>query len=94
MSLSQANIGSVIVHTTDHRGATPEELAERALDRIIYVGGTSHPVIVQQAIAFRDQIRSVLEFYMREAQTAERATICGRLIQQGREDLSELIKNI
>lgn len=94
MSLSQASIGNVIVHTTDYRGATPEELAERALDRIIFVGGNSHPVIVQQAIAFRDQIRSILEFYMREAQTAERTTICGKLTQQGRDDLSELIKNI
>ena len=94
MSLSEANVGNVLVHTTDYRGATPEELADRALDRIIFVGGNSHPVIVQQAIAFREQIRSVLEFYMREAQQAERTTICGKLTQQGRADLSSLIQNI
>lgn len=94
MSLSQANVGSVIVHTTDYRGATPEELADRALDRIIYVGDTSHPVIIQQARAFREQIRNVLEFYLREAQSAERVTICGKLTMHGRDDLVELIKNI
>lgn len=94
MSVSQANIGNVIVHTADYRGATPEELADRALNRIIYVGDTSHPVIIEQARIFKEQIRHVLEFYLREAQSAERVTICGKLALQGREDLSELIKNI
>jgi hypothetical protein len=93
MSLA-ANIGSVIVHTTEYRGATPEELAERAVDRIIYVGKDSHPAIIQQAVAYKENIRHVLELYFREAQAAERATICGKLMQQGRDDLSTLIQNL
>jgi hypothetical protein len=94
MSLSYADIGSVTVHTTDYRGATPEELADRAVDRIIYVGGNSHPVIVQQAVAYKDSIRQLLVHYFREAQEAERNTICGKLMLQGHTDLSELIKKL
>lgn len=94
MSLGQADIGSVIVHTADYRGATPEELADRAVERIIFVGGNSHPVIVQQAVVYRDKIRSLLIHYFREAQEAERATICGKLTLQGLDDLSEIVKNI
>lgn len=94
MSLSQADIGSVIVHTADYRGATPEELADRAVDRIIFIGGNSHPVIVQQAVVYRDKIRELLTFYFREAQEAERTTICGKLTLQGLDDLSDIVKNI
>lgn len=94
MSLSQANIGSVIVHTTHHRGATPEELAARAVDRIIYVGKDSHPAIIQQAVAYKESIEKILVLYFQEAQAAERTTICGKLALQGRDDLVELIKNI
>lgn len=93
MSLS-SHLGNVVVHTTDYRGATPEELAARAVDRIIYVGKDSHPAIIEQARAYKQQIQQVLEFYMREAQQAERATICGKLLQQGHADLSKLIQNI
>jgi len=50
------------VFTKDHGGFTPEELAERALDRIIQVGDQSHPLVRDQAIAFRNHIRGVLVF--------------------------------
>jgi len=33
--------GNVIVKTSQGRGFTPEEIAERAIDKIIYVGSKS-----------------------------------------------------
>lgn len=94
MSVGQGSVGSVLVHTTDYRGYTPEELADRALDRIIHVGDSSHPAIIEQAKAFRSQIRAVLVHYLREAQSSERTTICGELIKHGQADLAEIIRRM
>ena len=39
--------GGIRVEATQGRGFTPEEIAERALDKIIAVGGNSHPLITE-----------------------------------------------
>lgn len=87
-------LGGVTVHTTSYRGSTPEEIAERAIVRIISVGEQSHPAIREQALAFQGYIKDVLIQYLREAQNAERTTICGTLIKQGHQDLANLIRSI
>ena len=58
-------LNSVTVRTTNNRGRTPEELADEALEKILYVGDTVHPVIRDQAQAFKEQIRVLLVHYMR-----------------------------
>lgn len=84
--------GNVAVATTSHRGFTPEEIAERALDKILFVGAQSHPVIREQAEAFREQIRHVLVHYMREAVLSERTTLANRFRSAGRPELIDLLK--
>jgi hypothetical protein len=79
------------VLTTDNRGFTPEEIAERALDKIIYVGKDSHPAILDQAEAFKGQIRSVIVFYLREAVKSDRTTIAARLRDAGHPELIKLL---
>jgi len=92
MSLnSQGFIGNVKVFTTDNRGFTPEEIAERALDKIIYVGDRSHPVILEQARAFKDQLRTVLIHYLDEAQQSERVTISAKLRAAGHPQIADMI---
>lgn len=83
--------GSVSVHTTSGRGFTPEEIAERALDKIVYVGSQSHPVIREQAEAFRNQIRKVLVLYMKEVAQSERTTIANKLREAGYSDLVSIL---
>jgi hypothetical protein len=83
--------GSVEVHTTDNRGFTPEEIAERALDKIISVGSQSHPAIRDQAEAFRNQIRAVLIFYMKETVKSNRTTMAARLRDAGHPELIKLL---
>lgn len=85
-------LGGVTVQTTNNRGFTPEEIADRALDKIISVGGNSHPAIVDQAMAFRENIRHVLVFYLKEAVQSERTTIANRLREAGYPDLVTLLK--
>lgn len=86
-----ALLGGVKVHTTSNRGFTPEEITERALDKIIYIGEQSHPAIRDQAQAFKEAIRGVLVFYLREAQKSERTTIVAMLRKNGFGDVADVI---
>lgn len=83
--------GDVSVLTTSNRGFTPEEVAERALNKIISVGETSHPAIRDQAVAFRDYIRQVLVYYMREAINSDRTTQMFKLQEAGHPELAQLL---
>lgn len=85
------SVGSVMVHTVSGRGFTPEEVAERALDKIVYVGSQSHPVIREQAEAFKDNIRKVLVFYMHEAIRSNNVTLANRLTEAGHPELVKLL---
>lgn len=85
-------IGSVEVKTTDNRGHTPEELAERMAKKIVYVGGNSHPAIRDQAIAFQKQVEAVCLFYLKEAVNQDRATLAYRLREVGYPDLVSLLE--
>jgi hypothetical protein len=81
--------GGIRVESTQGRGFTPEEIAERALDKIIAVGGQSHPLITEQAQAFRENIRKVLVFYMHEAVRSHNVTLVNKFKKAG---YSELVK--
>lgn len=84
--------GNVLVQTTSGRGFTPEEIAERALDKIIYVGKDANPLIRDQAEAFRENIRHVLVHYLKEAVQSDRTTIANRLREAGHPELINLLK--
>lgn len=83
--------GSVIVRTTNNRGFTPEEVAERAIEKIIYVGQQTHPAIRDQAQAFKEHIRHVIVHYMKEAIKNDRATIAIRMKDAGHPELIKLL---
>ena len=80
------------VVTKDFGGFTPEELAERALDKIIQVGDQSHPLVREQALAFREHIRGVLVFYMNEAVKFDRVTLAYKLREAGHPELIKLLE--
>jgi hypothetical protein len=87
-----AEVGTVLVHSVSHRGFTPDELAEQALNKIIYVGDQSHPVIRDQANAYRDHIRAVLTFYMQRAIQSNNTTLANRLREAGHPELVKLLE--
>jgi hypothetical protein len=89
---SAASVGDIMVHTVSHRGFTPEELAEQALNKIIYVGDQSHPAIRDQAQAFRENIRGVLVFYMQRAIESNNTTLANRLRETGHPELVTLLE--
>lgn len=91
MFSSCALLNGISVQSTSGRGFTPEEVAERALDKIIYVGENVDPVIRDQALAYRDRLRSVLVYYMHEAVKSNKTTLVNRFKQAGQEALVPLI---
>lgn len=91
MFTSLNDVGDVMVMTTQGRGFTPEEVAERALDKIIYVGSHAHPAIRDQAEAFKDSIRRVLVHYMHEAVRSHNVTLVNKFTQAGHPELIPLL---
>ena len=87
-------VGNVSVQTTSNRGFTPEEVAERCLDRIISVSDSAPRELKDQAMAFRESIRALLLFYMDEAIRSDRTTIYNALVEAGQKDLAEAIRRL
>jgi hypothetical protein len=82
----------VQIMATSGRGFTPEEVAERALNKIIHVAEDANPVIKEQAQAYRDHIRQVLVHYMKEAIKSDRTTLANILTNAGHPELVKLLE--
>ena len=80
------------VHTTSGRGHTPEEVAEFALDKIMYVSKDANPLIREQAETFKDYIRQVLVKYLKQAVQSDRTTLSNRLREAGHSDLIKILE--
>jgi hypothetical protein len=80
------------VHTTSHRGHTPEEIAEFALAKIMYVSKDANPLIRDQAEAFKGYIRQVLVKYLKQAVKSDRTTLSNRLREAGHSDLIKILE--
>jgi len=84
----------VKVYTTNNRGFTPEELAERAVEKLISISETADPMVKAQAMVFQDRIRQLMVFYMNESIRAYKTTLCADLAKQGHADMAKIISNL
>ena len=97
MSLFEAStleVGSVLVSTTQDKGHDPEFWAKAAADRIVSVGGNCHPLIAQQAEAFKQSVEKTVEFYIKEAIKSDRTTLIAELEKQGHADMANIIRSL
>lgn len=85
MNHTASEVGSVNVHTTINRGHSAEELADMALSKILHVGEDLPVPIRDQALAYRDQLRDILVFYIRRAMLSERVTIRAEIAAEMKE---------
>ena len=79
------------VYTTNGRGFTPEEIADRALDKFIHISDTADEMVKAQALVYKEKIRALLVFYMKEAIRSDRTTLSGVLSKQGHSDIAQII---
>ena len=91
---ANAPSGVVNVVTTDNRGLSPEELAEMALNKIIYVGNDLPEPVRIQALSYQEQIKLILVKYLKQAVTSDRATLAGELERQGHADMANIVRSL
>lgn len=97
MSMTDALGGGtplVSVISTSGRGMTPEEVADLAMSKIIHVADTAPPEIAAQAKAFKDRLRAVVIYYMKQAVASDRTTVYNALTDAGHPELAELIRRL
>jgi|TARA_Y100000361_G_C11060088_1_gene289990 hypothetical protein len=88
------NTPIVGVKTTNHRGFTPEEVAEDCVKKIISVSNNVDPVLRDQARAYSKDIERVIAFYMKEAISSDRTTVYNAIKDAGHPKLAELIRRL
>ena len=91
---STLEVGSVVVATTQDKGHDPEFWAKAASDRIVSVGGNCHPLIAQQAEAFKQSVETTVSFYIKEAIKSDRTTLIAELEMQGHSDMANIIRSL
>ena len=90
----ESNLGDVVVKTTERRGLSPEELAERAVEQIVSVSSSVAPIVRQQAEAFRNRIYHVVLGIIKQAIKSDRTTLINEFIQQGQADTADILRRL
>ena len=88
----QGDIGNIKVFTSTNGGHSPEQITEMAMNKIMSINETAPPPIRDQAVAYRNDIKDVILYYMRKMAQSERTTMWALLRKQGHEDMAEIIR--
>tara|TARA_R110002051_G_scaffold227147_1_gene289608 strand:+ start:236 stop:514 length:279 start_codon:yes stop_codon:yes gene_type:complete len=87
-------VGNVIVTTSHNSTLGPEYWANRATEQVISIGEDAHPLIVDQARAFKDRIRKVFKHYMEEVIREDRSKVVTLLRSAGHNDLANSVEKL
>ena len=90
----ESNMGDVVVKTTQRRGLSPEELAERAVEQIVSVSDSVDPIVKQQAEAFRSRIYHVVLGIIKQGIRSDRTTFINEFIKQGHSDVADILRRL
>ena len=93
-SLGMPNNFKVDIQTTDNRGQTPEEVAERCVNKLIGISNNAHPAIKEQAHAYRIEMEKIIAIYMRQAIKSDRTTVYNAIKDSGNPKLAEYIRRM
>tara|TARA_R100001086_G_scaffold247545_1_gene182062 strand:- start:609 stop:899 length:291 start_codon:yes stop_codon:yes gene_type:complete len=89
-----SSLGEVGVQTTEYRGFTPEELAQRAVEQIISISETTDPVLRLQAEAFRNRMFHIIVAALEQAVKSDRTTLYNDFVKQGHADMAEILRRL
>ena len=92
--VSMSNDFQVGVETTDNRGFTPEETAQRCVNKIIGISDNAHPAIREQARAYRNEMEKIIAIYMKQAIKSDRTTVYNAIKDAGQPTLAEYIRKM
>lgn len=91
---ASAPAGVVNIIATENRGMNVEEIAQLAIDKIIYIGKDVPEPIRIQAEEYREKIRAVLIGYLTQAVKSDRLTLAGELEKQGHTDMANIVRSL
>jgi len=93
--MKEMNFGDLqfdVITSKANQGHSPEQIAEMALAKIIYVAQDANPLIREQAEAYKNHIRQVLVQYMKKAIKSNHTTIANKLREAGHSDLIKILE--
>ncbi len=94
MNDSFIKLGEVGVHTTQNKGHDPEFWAEQATKKICAVSMEAPEHVKQQALAFQNQVYTVILHSIKNTINSKNVTYVNLLRQQGHEDMAKIIKEL
>ena len=94
MTDSFIKLGQVAVHTTENKGHDPEFWAAQATKKICEVSMEAPEHVKQQAIAFQNQVYTVILYSMKNAIKSQNTTYSNILREQGHEDMAKILKEL
>jgi hypothetical protein len=85
-------MAGVSTTAVDGRTMTPAEWSRLAADKVIGISETAPPAIRDQAVAFKEQVRAVLERYISMAVEERRAADAAIAEAAGQSPVAEAIR--
>ena len=86
-----AQLGIVETKTSNFGGHPPEFWAERLAEKIVGYSEDNEPHVLEQAKAYREQIKQVCLIYIENAIKSYKATLIQELNKGGEEELAKIV---
>jgi len=87
-------LGQVGITTTDGKGHDPEFWAAQATKKICDISNDAPEHIKQQALAFQNQVYTVILHSMKNAIKSHNTTYANLLEKQGHSDMAKILKEL
>ena len=87
-------LGQVGVTTTNNKGHDPEFWATQATKKICDISDNAPAHIKQQALAFQNQVYTVILYTIKNAIKSQKPTYANLLEKQGHSDMAKILKEL
>ena len=87
-------LGNIEVHSTKNKGHDPEFWAAQATKKIVSISDNAPEHIKQQALAFQNQVYTVILCTIKNAIKSQNTTYSNILSEQGHEDMAKILREL
>ena len=87
-------LGKVEVHSTENKGHDAEFWAAQATKKIVDISDNAPEHVKQQAVAFQNQVYTVILYTIKNAIKSQNTTYSNLLREQGHEDMAKILKEL
>ena len=87
-------LGNIEVHSTKNKRHDPEFWAAQATKKIVSISDNAPEHIKQQALAFQNQVYTVILYTIKNAIKSQNTTYSNILSEQGHEDMAKILREL